>query len=176
MAGKRSLISGALTRLSQLISKTNTSKTYRAAKSLNRQKVAKFVGEATSSAKESNWAKALEMKMSSTWGIVGGVSAVANKGSTKVGGALLGGNKSIRRRSGAFVLRNTVGLPYKVARTAINNPIKTGMVTGVVAGAGGSMLNAAERRMQSTKSRRSMQAGHLGTDGLTLSLSRTRHK
>jgi len=68
--------------------------------------------------------------------------------------------------------RMAVGMAVK---TAIRHPIIAGASLGAISGIGKHVATTAEEKLMHSKSP-GMRPNHLGTDGLTLSLSRTRHR
>lgn len=82
---------------------------------------------------------------------------------------------------GLSVLPKAMGkLGYGIGKTMVNHP-GTAITLGL--GLGGAMSSGRyalervnNRTMQSDRGRNGMQANHLGTDGLTLALSKARHR
>lgn len=73
---------------------------------------------------------------------------------------------------GALAAGRAVAFPVKFA---VNNPIKTGVGLGMIHGVGSHIASLADQRTMQYK-KPGMKHNQLGTDGLTLSLSRMRHR
>jgi hypothetical protein len=83
-------------------------------------------------------------------------------------------------RAGMAVGSTAVKAPMyaakKLAGFAVNHPIKTGTAFGVLYGGARASIEAADRRTEYMLTNQGMRHNNLSTDGLTLSLSKLRHR